>query len=423
MPTNLIVNNFGKKFHLTDYLRELLPIRNKSTIALGIYCLVIACIQLQHSVDHPIVPMFSIGLAVCIGMYPAIKGDRYGVVLVYIYPIFVFALLFLSSGYMLLIHSYNQLTTRIALTNFVVALCYLPWQVVGLMSLIAFPLIYYKLLCINNDTLWMEIAWQENQLYHTLLFFIALSIIVLYLKAKLKPYPIAISSHDHANQLTVGGKYNKNTIPESTLAAWVKQYKNHEQFLREMRYFSNNLLNVSPKPTSIQIVIDKLNHKSIFDTKKIKTVIHNHTKQLTISGDPKKLNQFLTDGIKFISHSDHPAQVKSIHLYINDTQLQYTLEPLHIYCKTLPAVAFILTNNPVRPVIEQVYSASDDDKIDDNIHILPPSHSKERYRESIGHMIDAHYGRFFIHEEADYTTVYGIVPTDLNLIKEAKKTK
>ena len=202
-------------------------------------------------------------------------------------------------------------------------------------------------------------------------------------------------------------------------------FKNHEQFLKEERYFINDLLNLSPKPIAIQVVTDKLNNKSMFYTNKIETVIHNHTKELTIGADPKKLNQFLTDGIKFISHSHHPEQVKRIHLYIHDTQLQYTLEPSHTYCKTLPAIAFVLTNSPVEPFIEQVYTASDDDKIDDNIHIFPSDlkpPSKERYRESIGHMIDAHYGYFFINEEEAYTTVYGIVPTDLNLIKEEKKT-
>ncbi|MBX9890476.1 MAG: HD domain-containing protein [Amoebophilaceae bacterium] len=435
-----------KDFSLPHYLEKLLPTDHKSFFALGLYGLITAFMQLVGGQSNLLVPIVFMGFSSSIAIYPIIK-DRISIyrhIVAYLYPLFIFILLFLSSSYMLSCYGYRMLVVQLFLTNIAVALWFLPWQVVVAMVAITLTMMH-SMAPINLIELVVN-----GKCFFILLFFIALYIIILSWKLRFQRLDLNLlclnqekavdqvtklkrmQSHHYANQLAYGGSYEDTIIPEITdelaivtqhsnlsaaekkqLAKLIDRLHGYKQFVEELLYNRAYHLPLTQQTVVIQEVIHNIIQRLAMIDSQVAVVVNQQTAHTTLCADPTILEELFKKGIQYIIDSPGVDALEPIYLHIMDTSIHYSLNTTGTFNKILPALAFILTTQQGTPFIESVYRETLDNRVN-----IAAQNTHELDKHTILRIVEAHYGCFFIAERSSLLTLYHILPLDLNEIRD-----
>ena len=434
-------------FKLPNYLNTLLPTNHKPFFALGLYGLITAFMQLVGGQSNLLVPMVLMGFASCMALYPIIKEripTDYSNLVAYLYPLFIFILLFLSSSYMLSCYGYRKLVVQLFLTNIAVALWFLPWPVVVTMVSITIGMMH-GIAPINAIALVFT-----GKCFYSLLFFTALYGIIIAWKLKFQQLNVnlrclnqekavdqvtrlkRIQSHHYVNQLAHGGGYEDTIIPEITdelalvsqhsslsaaekkqLTKLIDRLHGYKQFTEEILYHKTHHLPLAQQTVVIQEVIHNFIQRFARIDAKVAVLVNQQTAHTTLCADPTKLEELFREGLQYILHRGRLAPSELIYLHIMDTSIHYSLNKTGTFHKTLPALGFILTTQQPPPFIAPVYRETLD-----NRGYAVPHDTHDLYKQAARCIVEAHYGCFFIEEIDSLITLYHILPIDLNEIRD-----
>jgi len=175
---------------------------------------------------------------------------------------------------------------------------------------------------------------------------------------------------------------------KETLYSSTDRLHGYGQFIEESRYTREFHLCLDPKPVDISSFFRNLVSKLATLECPVSIILHKQTQVATFCADPIRLEQLFVDWAYYIlsGNKDTVNQIKTLHLYILDTAIEYSLNK-EGFTKTLPALSFVLTPNLAQPIIEGIYKDSLDE-----LHYVAPKDVHELYKHTMFRIVTAHYG-------------------------------
>ena len=432
-----------ENFRFFPYLKELMPARGLTFFALGCYALITQYIQLGNYMFTQFLPICFMCLGSFVFIYPTLKDHllkKFHTIAIYLYPMLIFTLLFLSSSYILSIQGYTKLAVQLFLTHIAVTLLLLPWYLVVLMVVVTLCLMY-GLSPMGSDLISVLIAGKRpGKFLYTILFFIVVYNIILYFRNKFSHYNQKLAYlgkekeihqlsklkqsqyRHHANRLAYTDSYEAIVIPQITekltqltqdqnislaiknnIVQLIDQLAGHKKFIEEWIYNREYHLALEHKMVDIQQIINHVIHVVSTIHHLIGIIVHPYTSVLTLCGDPIHLEHLFRDSIYYVVNRFGLASSDMIYIHIKDTSIEYALSEEEV--KTLPALAFVFTTQALDPSIEPVYQES----LDRKVYIVPTTKTA-LYKQSVIRIVNAHYGCSLLDKaEAPVTCILPIV--------------
>ena len=444
------LKQYFQNFKLFPYLKALMPTNGLTFFSLGCYALISQYIQMGSHMFNQFLPICFICLASLVFIYPTLKEHllkRYHTLAIYLYPMLIFILLFLSSSYILSLQGYTKLSVQLFLTHIAVTLFLLPWYLVLFMVVITLS-IMYGISPISSSLIHVLIVdKQPGKFLYTFLFFIVVYSIILHVSNKLKKYDQKLGYFDrekeinqlkklkqsqyhyHANRLAYTDACEEVVIPKfiealtqlaqdqslsvagrNDITKLIDQLAGHKKFIEESFYNREYHLVLEHKKVDIQQIINRVIHIVSKIHQLIEIIVHPYSSVSTICADPIHLEQLFTNSIYYVVDRGGLDPLDILYVHIMDTSIEYNLSDIEDFTKTLPALAFIFTTKAQQPVIKPLYKESLDRKV-----YIVPTNKTELYKRSIVRIVNAHYGCSLLDERA---FVACILPIALDEIRD-----
>jgi len=444
---------FWNKFNLSNYLQNLVPQREAAFFALGLYIFLTQAIRMYIGFGKIsiFIWMPTTLISILFLLYPIII--RYQLPTVekifsYIYPFLLWSTFFISGSYMLYIHNYGMLSMLIFFTKILIGMLLLPRIMVVAMVFVAWTGMYF-MLGSGEIVAMLAQEWRGewDKFICTMITFVVIYVVIEYLKKELQEHRNKLSSvseektnsqanqlkqlqyHYQTSRLTYENGCKEKILPrisnnieevvqdsrlpedlKKTLVGSIDQLAGYGQFIEESRYTREFHLCLEPNTVDIASFFRHLFKKLPTLGVPLSIVLHNQSQVTTLCADSSRLEQLFVHWVYYIlDKKDIDNQIKTLHLYIIDTAIEYSLNK-EGFTKTLLALAFVLTPTLAQPAIETVYKDSLDE-----LSYIAPKDIHELYKHVIFRIVTAHYGCCHFMEGDSSIPKKGAVPLTLTL--------